>query len=122
MIYILDSDFEFGRTVAHCVAGETGDVVKVMVDSWDLTEGIDEDRPKLIFMEVLLDGPDSFTLLNELQSYPDTAKIPVVMMTALKVRLADVKQYGVKYVLNKETMTPEDIAKICQETLKKPKR
>lgn len=65
--------------------------------------------PDLVFLDVLLDGPDGFTMLNEMMSYEDTAKIPIVIMSSLELTGQDLSAYGVVGVLPKETMTPEEI-------------
>lgn len=73
--------------------------------------------PDLIFLDVLLDGPDGFSFLNELSSYSDTVKIPVVIITSLDLENANLSHYNVVKVLQKETMHPADIMQISQEVL-----
>lgn len=74
-------------------------------------EVIDEVKPHVILLDVLLTGTTALALLHELQSHADLAKIPVVLATNLadELRLEDVKSYGVRRILNKATMHPEDI-------------
>ena len=78
----------------------------------EISEG---EMPTLIFLDILLDGPDGFTFLNELISYEDTAKIPVVIISSLDFAGQDLSTYGVVGILHKETMHPRDI----QEYVKK---
>ena len=47
--------------------------------------------------------------MNELLSYSDTGKIPVVIVTSLSLDDKDLSEYGVVGVLNKDTMKPEEI-------------
>ena len=75
----------------------------------DAVAEMNEDVPDVIFLDVLLDGPDGFTLLNEMASYDDTARVPIVIVSSLDIR-QDLKDYGVVAVLDKATMTPEDVA------------
>lgn len=65
--------------------------------------------PDLIFLEVLLSGPDAFTFLNELLSYEDTAKVPIVVVSSLDFATNNLADYNVVGYLNKETMTPQEI-------------
>ena len=65
--------------------------------------------PSLIFLDILLTGPDGFTFLNELVSYTDTAKIPIVIVTSLDLTDKDLRPYGVVGILSKDQMHPEDI-------------
>lgn len=71
---------------------------------------INTHEPSLIIADVLLGDHNTFTLFHELQSYPDTAAIPVIICTALDVRelqQADMGSYGVVEVIDKATLTPE---------------
>lgn len=71
---------------------------------------INKHAPSLIIADVLLGDHNTFTLFHELQSYPDTAAIPVIICTSLDTRelaQADMKNYGVVEVLEKSTLTPE---------------
>ena len=45
----------------------------------------------MIFLDILLTGPDGFTFLNELISYSDTAKIPIVIVSSLDFSGKDLK-------------------------------
>ena len=69
----------------------------------------------LIFLDILLTGPDGFTLLHELVSYENTAKIPVVLVTSLDLATDDLSDYGVVKILNKATFTPADIKALLSE-------
>ena len=70
---------------------------------------------KLIFLDILLDGPDGFTLLNELASYPDTCKIPIVIVSSLYLKESDLSSYNVVGILSKDSMTPGDILSYAEE-------
>jgi len=75
-------------------------------------EAIDQVRPHVILLDVLLAGTTALVLLHELQSHVDLAKIPIVLATNLadQIDIEDVKSYGVRRMLDKATMHPEDIA------------
>lgn len=71
---------------------------------------INKHAPSLIVADVLLGDHNTFTLFHELQSYPDTAAIPVIICTSIDTReleQADMRNYGVVEVLDKATLTPE---------------
>lgn len=72
---------------------------------------IDDVRPDVILLDVLLTGTTALALLHELQSHDDLADIPVVLATNLadQIELDDVASYGVKRILDKATMHPEDV-------------
>lgn len=111
MIFIIEDDQNF----ANCLARYVGDEkFKIFTNVVDAVHEIDAELPKLIFLDVLLTGPDGFTLLHELASYPDTAKIPVVIVSSLDFYGADLSIYGVVGILNKDTLTPKEVQKYVQ--------
>ncbi len=107
MIYVVDDDV----VMAKCIARACGErEVKVFGNAIEVMEAIsDGELPELMFLDVLLVGPDGFTLLNEMVSYTDTAQIPVVLVTSLDMGGRDLSRYGVVGVLEKEIMKPEDV-------------
>lgn len=73
---------------------------------------IDKNRPELIIADILLSDHNTFTLFHELQSYQDTAGIPIIICTSLsteKLSKADLKSYGIVEVLDKVSLTPEQL-------------
>ena len=108
MIFVIDDD----EIMAECIANACGEA-KVFSNAIEaMNEIIKGNIPKLIFLDILLDGPDGFTFLNEMISYDDTAKIPVIVVTSLDLTGKDLSVYGVVKVLSKDEMTPKDI-KAC---------
>ncbi len=82
-------------------------------------EAIDKTHPDVIVLDVLLTGNTAFALLHELQSYGDTGSIPVVICTNLasELSLDILKPYGVKRILDKTTMMPDDIVAAVRSVL-----
>ncbi len=72
---------------------------------------IDDVRPHAILLDVLLTGTTALALLHELKSHADLSEIPVVLATNLadQIDLNDVMGYGVRRILDKATMQPDDI-------------
>lgn len=107
MLYVVDDDI----VIAKCIARACGErEVKLFGNAIDVMNTISEgDLPELMFLDILLTGPDGFTLLNEMASYTDTAQIPVVLVTSLDMSGRDLSRYGVVGVLEKGTMKPEDV-------------
>jgi two-component system, chemotaxis family, response regulator PixH len=82
-------------------------------------DSIDNSVPDVIVLDVLLAGPNAFTLLHELQSHADLANIPVILCTNSADQLAeeDVAAYGVRRVLDKATMMPGDLVTAIKKVL-----
>ena len=78
----------------------------------------EEELPALIILDVLLTGPDGFTLLNELLSYPETSQNPVLLISSLNLGQMSLQAYNVRAILNKETFTPADFVNQVQDILK----
>ena len=114
MIYVIDDDL----IMQECIRQACGEGVAVLgfTNAIDAMAEIENTgMPELIFLDVMLTGPDGFTFLNELMSYDDTAKIPIVVVSALELRGYDLSEYGVVGVLNKEQMEPKEIADyVCE--------
>lgn len=74
-------------------------------------DAIDVVMPKVIIVDVLLTGGTAFALLHELQSYADTKDIPVILCTNMAETLhaTDLRLYGVKRIVDKTTMRPDDL-------------
>ncbi len=112
MIYIIDDD----EIMAECIARACKEETRVFSNAIEAMNGISGgELPSLIFLDVLLDGPDGFTFLNEMVSYPDTAKVPVVIVTSLDLQGRDLRGYGVVRILHKDTMTPKEIRGCVEE-------
>ena len=75
--------------------------------------------PALFILDVLLTGPDGFTFLNEIASYPDLSKIPVIIVSSLKFPDQTYESYNVVEILNKTTMTPQALFSAVVKALKR---
>jgi CheY-like chemotaxis protein len=82
-------------------------------------EHIDDIHPDVLLLDVLLTGSTGYALLHELQSYTDTAQIPVVLCTNLApdLKLEDLAPYGVRRILDKSTMQPDDVVAAVKSVL-----
>lgn len=80
---------------------------------------IDELHPNVIILDVLLAGSTAFALLHELQSYEDTGDIPIILCTNLANELSidDLSSYGVKRILDKSLMSPDDLVAAVRSVL-----
>jgi len=87
-----------------------GYTVMRATDGHSAIDMIDDNPPQAIIMSVLLHGPSAFALLHELQSYIDTAGIPVIMCSSLSgLVLDDLRPYGVQRLLDSSSMQPQDL-------------
>ncbi|MBR2831178.1 response regulator [Candidatus Saccharibacteria bacterium] len=108
MIFVIDDN----AVMAKCVAKVCTDArreVKIFNNMIEAMAALEEEMPELILMNLLVTGPDGVSFLNEISSYEDTGKIPVVVLTDGVTRGWDLGEYGVVGMLDTETMRPEEI-------------
>ncbi len=115
MIYVIDDD----EIMAECIVKACKKETKVFANAIEaMLEIAGGELPDLIFLDILLDGPDGFTFLDELMSYPDTKKIPIVIVSSLDFKDKNLSEYGVVGVLNKDEMKPEEISAYVRKYIK----
>lgn len=106
MIFIIDDD----KIMAECIERACKPVkTQIFTNAIETAAALNDTLPDLIFLDILLDGPDGFTFLNELVSYTDTAKIPIVIVSNLDFENQNLANYGVVGILDKNKMTPQEI-------------
>lgn len=112
MILVIDDN----REMAECIAKATGRSDALICDNAVTAMGVISDVvPEMIFMEVILTGPDGFALLNELVSYTDTGKVPIVIVSSVDFRGMDLSDYGVVEVLSKDDFRPVDVRRLVKK-------
>jgi DNA-binding response OmpR family regulator len=101
------------------VLTKAGYKVAVALHALAAIQAIDDVTPDVIILDVLLTGSTAFALLHELQSYGDTGDIPIILCTNLASELSadDLEPYGVKKILDKTTMTPDDLVVALRSVL-----
>lgn len=85
--------------------------ISVALHALAAIQAVDTICPDAIVLDVLLTGSTAFALLHELQSYSDTGDIPIILCTNLASELSmdELEPYGVKLILDKTTMVPDDL-------------
>lgn len=78
---------------------------------------IDKNLPDLILLDILLEGHSAFALLNELQSYSDTSKIPVVICSDLasELNFESLKPFNIRHIFDKSQVYPQELRKKLRE-------
>ena len=115
--YIIEDNEIMSNLFTRSLKGVTE--TKIFHDAISAVSEISTDRPDLIFLDILLTGPNGFTFLNEIISYEDTGKIPIVIISSLDLKIEELKNYNVVKVLNKETLVPNDLRTVAREILSK---
>lgn len=109
-VLIIDDDTWFAESMARRLKG-AGFTVHAARDTLAGLACIDEEKPHLVVLDMFMPGPNGIVLLHELQSHTDLAALPVVVCTNAAASLdeATLRPYGVRKLLDKTTMEPEDV-------------
>ena len=121
-IFIIEDDPDFAEIYQkHLKRNFPENPVQIFYNAIEanaaFSELSEEELPSLIILDVLLTGPDGFTLLNELLSYPETSQIPVLLISSLNLGQMSLQAYNVRAILNKETFTPADFVTKIKDIL-----
>ena len=121
-IFIIEDDPDFAEIYQKHLARNFPEIpVQIFYNAIEanaaFSELSEEELPSLIILDVLLTGPDGFTLLNELLSYPETSQIPVLLISSLNLGEMSLQAYNVRAILNKETFTPADFVTKIKDIL-----
>lgn len=115
MIFIVDDD----AVMAKCIKRISRTEATIFSNAIEAMECISRGEiPDLIFLDILLDGPDGFTFLNEIVSYSDTREIPIVIISSIDFSGKELSSYGVVGFLNKDNMLPEEIRSYVEKYAK----
>ena len=107
---MIDDDDIMAECIGRAITDAGKKEFRIFSNAIEVMEAIsDGEIPEMMFLDVLLDGPNAFTFLNETVSYDDIKKIPVVIVSSLEFEGKDLSDYGVVGILKKESMKPEDI-------------
>ena len=91
--------------------------VRVASSAEEAMRLIDEELPRLVIADIVLDKGLVIDLLHELQSYADTASLPIVLCSSLAstINLEQLKSYGVVKLFDKSILTLDKLRAIVME-------
>lgn len=87
-------------------------------DGYDAIDAIDNQKPQVIVLDLLLPWVNGMQLLHELASHADLAAIPVIVCSNALPKHVDneaFKAYGVRQLLDKTIMKPHDLVRAVAE-------
>lgn len=115
-VLIIEDDAWLAEQYAHALKDFEVHYAPNAVSAMDM---LDDTKPDVLLVDVLLPGGAIFTLLHELQSYTDTRKLPVVMCSNIAdtLSLDDLRPYGVMRLLDKTTIEPGDVVAAVRAVL-----
>lgn len=69
---------------------------------------MDDEKPALVLLDVLLAGPTGFAVVHEMRSYPELENVPIIVVSSVKMHEIDEK-YGILKSFDKSEMMPRDL-------------
>jgi DNA-binding response OmpR family regulator len=117
-VLIVDDDVWLAEQQSRLLKASDYDVHAV-TDSFAAIDAIDEYRPDVIILDLMLGGPNGIVLLHELRSHGDLADVKVIFCTNSSQLLAnaDTESYGISVLLDKTTMHPGDVVSAVRKVL-----
>lgn len=84
---------------------------KVVNNAQLAINAIDTFKPNVIILDFLLPKGNALPFLHEINSYTDISSIPIILCSNLAKDLSieDLSVYGVKKIIDKTTMNPNDL-------------
>ncbi len=91
------------------------------IEGGEALKKIKEELPQLILLDLVLPGIDGFEVLKQLKQEPQTAKIPVIILSNLgqKEEVERGLRLGANDYLIKAHFTPDEVIRKINEVLKK---
>lgn len=81
MIYCVEDDSSIRDLMVYTLRA-AGLSVEGFADGESFWQAIRQETPDLVMLDIMLPGEDGITILRRLRAAPDTAKIPVILLTA----------------------------------------
>ena len=81
MIYYIEDDANIRELVVYTL-NQTGLTARGFSDSAAFFTAMQEEKPSLVLLDIMLPGEDGLTILKKIRSASSTASLPVMMITA----------------------------------------
>ena len=115
-VLIIEDDVSWQKLLSN-YAEDVDAGVKCVVSAGQAIEMIDKWHPDMLILDMLLAGETGVALLNEIKSYTDLAKLPVLICSSVAFQNNELAPFQVVGVFNKSTMFPDDIKSSIREVL-----
>ena len=111
-ILIVEDDPSFSRAINHMIGKEGYEVITAYNGMTGLRMA-KEEKPDLLILDVMLPGLDGFEICSRLRGETQTAKLPIIMLSA-KGQDTD-KTTGLKVGANEYLTKPVDRAVLLEK-------
>ena len=118
-VFLIEDDVIMAECIVRAMRRAVAEDIEyqIFTDGVAAIQALDTSLPDLICLDILLNGPDGFTFLNELTSYSDTNEVPIIIISSLDLQGQDLSTYNVRAIFQKDTMTPTEVGQRIEEVL-----
>lgn len=108
LIMVVDDDLFFGQLVEDVLDGYQ---VVLCSDAVMALDQLEQLTPQAVIVDLLMPAATGFSLMQELVSHDDLNKIPLIVCSSVanEVDAEFLRASGVRAVLDKNTIQPQDI-------------
>lgn len=120
MDILLAEDDTFLAKIYTSLLKEEGYEVTRVKNGKEALEAMQEEKPKVLLLDMLMPKKDGFAVLEEMQGDSALKKIPVIVLSSLEQE-SDIKKamsLGAKDYFTKSAMDTSDLAKKVKKYLK----
>ena len=112
-ILIIDDEFPMRYLIEHQLKRE-GFTVTLAKDGPDGLTAVNQHRPDLVVLDVMMPGMDGFEVCQQIKTTPETSQIPVIFLTASEAKEYKTRAFavGADDYLTKPFMAEELLAHI----------
>ena len=111
MIFVIEDDWGWEKFYQRILKGYD---LQFFHDGVEAINAMDDCVPSLVILDVLLNGPTGFAVLNEMRSYPELIKVPVVIVSSV-TGIDVAEKYGVVKVFDKGEMRPAELLEVVKK-------
>ena len=120
-ILIVDDDLTLREMYSEMLKSE-GFSVDMAKDGEEAIQKATEMKPNLILLDIMMPKINGLDVLKKRREQPDTAEIPVIILTALiqdREKLESITRGADGYIVKSETMPGDVVAKVKEAMGKK---
>ncbi|WP_251442392.1 response regulator [Veillonella intestinalis] len=81
LIYCVEDEDSIRGLISYVLSGQ-GFEVGTFESSSPFWAALEERRPQLVLLDIMLEGEDGLSILHKLRERPDTTDLPIIMITA----------------------------------------
>lgn len=111
-ILIVDDNADVRRLIRRILQSQGNYTLFEATNGREAVDLANQEHPNLIILDLMMPGMDGFAVIEKLQSTPDTADIPVIVVTAKELTLEEKKRLNgyIQKLMQKGDFMNDDLA------------